>query len=298
MRRTCAFAMILALMVLTQACIKEKLEDCELKVALHFTQADSCSNQPIYRKTGYLNVFAFNQKGILSGRFSNAGISFGSDEHIVLNLKSGDYTLVAVSGLTEQLFASQRLVNGQTHISEFYIPSYIGKDGEKETENSPFFIGVAQQVNLSQSKPYSVAMKLISKPINLVLNGRPANRSYQARISFNATLYSLKNDFTFRFAQDHFTMANLHADALKHNVYHANTGMLWPGKNQDSRLIIRDLLEGVDIFNVDITSLLARFNHVDFQCEPEINIEINGSITPDIEIVINGWKVQYSEMEL
>ncbi|TFB30976.1 FimB/Mfa2 family fimbrial subunit [Pedobacter alluvionis] len=292
------FIIILVLMVSAQACIKENLEDCEFKIAVYFTQPDSCNNRPVYTKSGQLTVFAFNQSGILSGRFSNAGVSFGLDEQITLNLKQGVYTLVAVAGLSDEHFANQSLINGQTRLSEFYIPSYVMKDGNKETENGAFFIGILQQVKITQNNAYSIAMKLVGKPLNLTLNGGLVNHSYQARISYNAIGYSLTNNLTYNFATDHFTMAKLYTNAIKQDVYHANTGVLWPVGNQASRLIIRDLINDVDIFNADIKALLAKFSQVDFNCEPVIDIQINYSLSHNIEIVINGWKVQYSEMEL
>lgn len=298
MRRIWTFIGILALMVSTQACIKEKLEDCEFKIAVYFTQPDSCNNQPVYTKSGRITVFAFNQSGILSGRFTNTGVSFGSDEQMTLNLKQGLYTLVAVAGLNDNHFADQRLVNGQTRLSEFYIPSYIVKDGHKEAENEPFFMGVLQQVKISQNDECSIAMKLMDKPLNLTLNGGLVNHEYQVRISYNAINYSLANNLTYNFAQDHFTATNLYADAVEQDVYHANTGILWPVGNQASRLIIRDLNDGADIFNADIKGLLVKFSQVDFNCEPVINIQINYSLSHNIEIVINGWKVQYSETEI
>lgn len=285
-------------MTSTQACIKEQLEDCEFKVAVYFTQSDSCNNQPVYTKSGHITVFAFNQSGILSGRFSNAGISFRSDDQITLNLKSGFYTLVAVAGLNDNHFAAQRLVNGQTRLSEFYIPSYQVKGGHNEAAKGAFFIGILQQVKISQNNACSIAMKLMSKPLNLTLNGGLVNHRYQARISYNALEYGLASNLTRNFAQDHFTMTNLYARAVKQNVYQANTSILWPAGNQAPRLIIHDPDDGVDIFNADIKGLLARFSPIDFNCEPVIDIQINYSLSHDIEIIINGWKVQYSETEL
>jgi hypothetical protein len=172
------------------------------------------------------------------------------------------------------------------------------KDGHKEAENEPFFMGILQQVKISQNDECSIAMKLMDKPLNLTLNGGLVNHEYQVRISYNAINYSLANNLTYNFAQDHFTATNLYADAVEKDVYHANTGILWPVGNQASRLIIRDLNDGADIFNADIKGLLVKFSQVDFNCEPVINIQINYSLSHNIEIVINGWKVQYSETEI
>jgi hypothetical protein len=298
MRRIWTFIGILALMVSTQSCIKEKLEDCEFKVAVYFTQPDSCNNQPVYTQSGHITVFAFNQSGILSGRFSTVEVSFGSDEQMTLSLKQGLYTLVAVAGLNDNHFADQKLVNGQTRLSEFYIPSYIVKDGHKEAENEAFFIGVLQQVKIAENDACSIAMELMSKSLNLTLNGGLVNHEYEARISYNAIEYSLTNHLTYNFAQDHFTRTNLYTDAVEQDIYHANMSILWPAENWASRLIIHDLNDGADIINVDIKALLAKFSQVDFNCEPVINIQINYSISSAIEILINGWKVQYSETEL
>lgn len=298
MRRIWTFIGILVLMVSTQACIKEKLEDCEFKVTVYFTQPDSCNNQPIYAKSGRITVFAFNQFGILSGRFSNAGVSFGSEEQMTLNLKQGLYTLVVIAGLNDNHFAGQRFVNGQTRLNEFYIPSYIVKDGHKEVTNEVFFIGVLQQVNIAQNNAYSIAMELMNKPLNLTLNGSVIDHRYQATIGYNAIAYNLANDLIYNFAQDHFTRTNLYRDAVKQDVHRANTSIHWPIGDQTPRLIIRDLTDGVDIFDVDIKALLGKFSQVDFNCEPVIDIQINYSLSLDIEIVINGWKAQYSETEL
>jgi hypothetical protein len=298
MRRIWIFIGILALMVSVQACIKERLEDCEFKTAVYFTLSDSCNTQPVYTKSGRITVFAFNQSGILSGRFSNAGVFFGSNEQMTLNLKQGIYTLIAVAGLNDDHFEGQRLVNGQTRLSEFYIPSYIVKEGYKEAANEAFFMGVQQQVKISQKSECAIAMERVSKPLNLTLNGGVVNHRYQARISYNAIKYSLTDNLSCNFAQDHFTMVNFYANPVEEGVYQANTSMLWPAGNQATRLIIRDLIEGVDIFNADIKDLLDKLPKINFNCEPVIDIQIDYTLSHDIEVVINGWKVEYSEIEI
>ena len=285
-------------MVSVQACIQEKLEDCEFKTAVYFTQPESCNNHPVYTKSGRITVFAFNQSGILSGRFTNTGVSFGDDEQMTLNLKQGIYTLIAVAGVNDNHFESQRLVNGQTRLSEFYIPSYKVKDDYKEVENEAFFMGVQQQLKISQNNECSIAMELISKPLNLTLNGGVVNHRYQARISYNAIKYSLTDNLSYNFAQDHFTMVNFYANPVEDGVYQANTSMLWPAGNQPSRLIIRDMIDGVDIFNADIKDLLAKLPKINFNCEPVIDIQIDYTLSHDIKVVINGWKVEYSEIEI
>ena len=284
--------------MLSQACIKEKLEDCELKVAVNFTQSDSCNHQPVYTKSDHITIFTFNQLGILIGRYAKDSIPFGSGKQITLNLKRGLYTLIAVAGLTDDDFADQRLINGQTRLSEFHIPSYRVKQGHKEAGNEALFVGLLRQIEITQNRECLIAMRLMRKPLKLTLNGALPEHSYQAVLSYNAVDYKPSTDLIPVFDQYHFTMKNLYSDAVEQNVYHAETGILWPPGNQASSLMIQDLTDGAGIFNADIKGLLAKLSHVDFNCEPIIDIQINYSRPQDIEIFINGWKVQYSEIEL
>lgn len=294
------FIALLTLTMLFGSCIKENLADCNLNLSVELSmQGNNCGIEPVYSSLGKVTVFAFNEAGIFQDQFTHEHVKSGSSTNFPLSLPQGNYTLIAWAGYANTPFSVQKLVKGHTSLNELYMPSYSLGNGNKVAAYRPIFTGIVKHVNAQDGLVQKIKLQEITKPVQVSFAGLPLGHNYQARISFNAVRYKFENSLLSLLADDHYTMASLLYTEAR-NKYTTETSLLWPIVNYSPQLIIRDLDVGTDIFRADIKAMLAQLGQVNFDCEPVIKIDLssNQAYPTEVNILINGWMVQYTNNEL
>jgi len=297
-RKSTGFMALLALTFLLNGCIKENLADCNFNITVEFIKQSNCSSAVLEAQTGKISVFAFNESGIFIDQFSDDNAVFGAQYKLPLSLPQGNYTLVAWTGTTGAQF--ENLVKGRSTLTELYVPSYSMKNGNKEAITQPMFTGSVSHVNAIDGVTQLIRLAGTAKSLNISFSGLPVNHNYQARISYNAVQYKFENSLLSLLADDHYTMAGFVAQTAEPDNYKAETSLLWPIGSYTPQLTIRDLSTGADVFSADIKALIAQLTQVDLDCERVINLELTQDpVQPAIiNVVINGWKVQYINNEI
>ncbi len=307
-RRTITL-LLLGILVLQSACIKEDLSECIFRLVFNFEPPDRPAGaEPFEVDVSNLSVFAFDDKGIFLKEIEVSNPVQG--EIVKVPAPAGTYTLVIWAGFTKEQLTDANLQKGISRIEDFYMPAYRLTSIGKSVPPEAFYYGIVHRVDIDlPPMVLSQEVQLVqsSKPFRLRISG--LNQSnYHLVISNNAGRYSYENIVVPSGTSDNntvelMTKLSVPAGAVtianeENTSFSVRTGILWPVGLGDRKIEIVDVGTGEVMLSMSLINLLEKLQNVDFDQESALNLLINYRSKAEIDVNLNGWWIINSNNEI
>lgn len=295
------------MLCLSSSCVKEDLSECNPGVLLKFDYSLNPQDANLFGpEVDKVTVYAFDDKGLFYGSFSDAGKHLTNDWEMRLPLPPGDYTVVAWGGALGSYRVGEtdaegtafrgELKKGVTHIDNFMLTAERAGQPLKELDHlyhgkrevtSVFNPQEAETVDLMRNTNHltvTVEDPLLaggkasgdSAPYEVVCTGK--NGRYLAGNNFGRKAETVTNVPYNSYVEPGKAVSEL-------NVLRLVIG-------EPFQLTVKDG-DGKKIFDRDLIQTMTSTGHFktqeDFDRETDFDVVIRVERENVIAIIINGW---------
>jgi len=297
-------------MALCSSCIKDNISDCPAKVRIHFTFSTQTIN-PAY--VDQMHLYVFRQDGFFVREYEDESITgFNTNYYMeCTDLQPGEYRFIAWGGKDKRFYSTLpvQFTKGQTTFEDALLmlehPDNKVNTSVHHIFHSNLSVAVIQS---DEVQHFYMPLSQLSNTINIHTVGLPANTNvYTFYITDNNCTYTFDGSFASH-SHPSFTYS---APCTKdgENQLHATLNVLRLSANRRTpQLQLYNQTNGTILYPVgsqsgDLIDLILKANnHNNFETTHTYDIVLtftgDESTGFDVDIAINGWKVQGQDDDL